>query len=198
MRPREVARVRDQREEHLRSQTAILQLTSFADNLIFYSNANQIRLVLQYGGDIKKKKKTRSSCAEMQSGVQTLKRIQTLYSTPFQQFRSTVSESCWFKGCIYIAVGCCAHAYIQTYTFGLQMSDRIEGKGMAENCVMPINHGCFLGCILYARKHKHSHSGVQVISVERCAQKSFTKPPWLILSSNNSSLTLVLNALFFH
>lgn len=94
-------------------------------HLLFQCQSNQTGITV-WRRYKKKKKKTRSSCAEMQSGVQTLKRIQTLYSTPFQQFRSTVSESCWFKGCIYIAVGCCAHAYIQTYTFGLQMSDRIE------------------------------------------------------------------------
>lgn len=52
-----MARARDQREEHLWRQTTVLQLTTFTDKLIFYSDANQIRLLLQYGGDIGKKKK---------------------------------------------------------------------------------------------------------------------------------------------
>lgn len=173
MRPREVARVRDQREEHLWSQTTVLQLTTFTENLIFYSDANQIRLLLQYGGDIKKREAAVPKC-------NPAFRIQTLYSSPFQQFSSTVSGGCWFERCIYIAVCCCVHTYIQTCTWGLQMSDRIEDKGMAENCVMLINHDCCLGCVLYAHKHKHSHSRTQVISVEASTQKSFSKPPWLL------------------
>lgn len=152
MRPREVARVRDQREEHLWSQTTVLQLTTFTENLIFYSDANQIRLLLQYGGDIKKREAAVPKC-------NPAFRIQTLCSSPFQQFSSTVSGGCWFERCIYIAVCCCVHTYIQTCTLGLQMSDRIEDKGMAENCVMLINHDCcWAAFCMHTNINTHTHA----------------------------------------